>query len=144
MAQWISAEFDVQVSKHIFELYLTGKIELGKEKKDLVYIYNFEPTGEYKNNILDNNRKYFEFGVTSNIEQRESNHKTDKTKENVRLIKVFQYKSRYCASKGEKYVKKILGELNLRTKYYKNTECFIANKEELEIIFKKIEDNILI
>ena len=32
IAQWISPEFDVQVSKWIFELMLTGKVELGKEK----------------------------------------------------------------------------------------------------------------
>lgn len=33
-AQWISPEFDVQVSKWIFELLLTGKVELGKEKSN--------------------------------------------------------------------------------------------------------------
>ena len=34
IAQWISPEFDVQVSKWIFELILTGKVELGKEKSN--------------------------------------------------------------------------------------------------------------
>lgn len=34
IAQWISADFDVQVSKWIFELMTTGKVELGKEKSN--------------------------------------------------------------------------------------------------------------
>jgi len=34
ISQWISPEFDVQVSKWIFELLLTGKVELGKEKSN--------------------------------------------------------------------------------------------------------------
>ena len=32
IAQWISPEFDVKVSAWIYELVLTGKVELGKEK----------------------------------------------------------------------------------------------------------------
>jgi hypothetical protein len=32
IAQWISPEFDVKVSKWIFELMVTGKVELGNEK----------------------------------------------------------------------------------------------------------------
>lgn len=32
IAQWISPKFDVQVSKWIYELALTGKVELGQEK----------------------------------------------------------------------------------------------------------------
>jgi predicted GIY-YIG superfamily endonuclease len=42
IAQWISPEFDVQVSKWIFELMLTGRVELGKEKSstELDIIYN--------------------------------------------------------------------------------------------------------
>ena len=34
IAQWISPEFDVQVSKWVFELMVTGKVELGKEKSN--------------------------------------------------------------------------------------------------------------
>lgn len=34
VAQWISAEFNVKVSKWIFELMLTGKVELGNEKSN--------------------------------------------------------------------------------------------------------------
>ena len=41
IAQWISPEFAVRVSKWIFELLITGKVELNKEKsnKDLEDIY---------------------------------------------------------------------------------------------------------
>ena len=41
IAQWISPEFDVKVSKWVFELMITGKVELGKEKtnKDLDSVY---------------------------------------------------------------------------------------------------------
>ena len=34
IAQWISPEFDVKVSAWIYELVLTGKVELGKEKSN--------------------------------------------------------------------------------------------------------------
>ena len=34
VAQWISPEFDVQVSKWVFELMLTGKVELDHEKSN--------------------------------------------------------------------------------------------------------------
>ncbi len=51
-AQWISPEFDVQVSKWIFELLLTGKVELGKEKsnKELDEIYE-EKISKMQNKI---------------------------------------------------------------------------------------------
>ena len=41
IAQWISPEFDVKVSKWIFELMITGKVELVKEKsnEDLEKVY---------------------------------------------------------------------------------------------------------
>lgn len=32
LAQWISPEFDVQVTKYMFELYTTGKVDLGNDK----------------------------------------------------------------------------------------------------------------
>jgi hypothetical protein len=35
IAQWISPEFDVQVSKWIYELGVTGKVDLGKEKSQV-------------------------------------------------------------------------------------------------------------
>ena len=34
IAQWISPDFDVKVSAWIYELVLTGKVELGKEKSN--------------------------------------------------------------------------------------------------------------
>jgi hypothetical protein len=70
IAQWISPEFDVMVSKWIFELFLTGSLDLNKEKtskelddifenkrlsldiqpylaKDLLYFFEFTPDKEY-------------------------------------------------------------------------------------------------
>ena len=34
VAQWVSPEFDVKVSKFVFELMLFGKVELGQEKSN--------------------------------------------------------------------------------------------------------------
>jgi hypothetical protein len=88
VAQWVSPEFDVKVSKFVFELMLFGKVELGKEKTtkqldnklqemlsvditeyerdDVLYIATFTPTDEY---IDDNEDKIFgKFGVSSGIE----------------------------------------------------------------------------
>jgi len=56
IAQWISPEFGVQVSKWIFELTITGKVELGNEKtnKELENIY------QEKINNLQNKLKNYE------------------------------------------------------------------------------------
>jgi len=152
------------VSKWTRELLLLGKVEIGKEKsskelddiykkkisisaieyygKDIIYFYEFEPTEEYKNmnkHLFTNNRKSYEFGVTSDIETRESGHRNDKKKENIRLDKVFQFKNRFKASRIEGYVKKIVQEMGLKLDYYTKKECLIANEEELKEIYKHIE-----
>ena len=61
IAQWISPEFDVQVSKWIFELLLTGKVEFRNEKSshELEYLYqekinNLQNQLDNKNNKLKN------------------------------------------------------------------------------------------
>ena len=110
--------------------------------KDIIYFYEFEPTEEFKNmnkDLFKNDRKCYEFGVTSDIETRESGHRNDKKKENIRLDKVFQFKNRFKASRIEGYVKKIVQEMCLKLEYYTKKECLIANEKELNEIYKYIE-----
>jgi len=107
-------------------------------EKDVLYFYEFEPTESFKKEnkyLLDENRRFYEFGVTSDLETREKSHRNDKSKIKVRLEKVVQISSRYKLSKVEKYTKNILNELNLLIRYKSKTECFIANDSEIKIIY---------
>jgi hypothetical protein len=163
IARWISPEFAVQVIRWTDELLLTGKVELGKEKtneklddiykkkislnpiefymKDVVYIYEFEPIKTWKEKnkeLLVNDRCCYEFGVTSDIEEREKGHKNDKMKLSLRLDQVFPYKNRFLASKVEAYIKKIVKELGLFLPYETKRECFVANEKEKEFIYQQL------
>ena len=57
------------------------------------------------------------------------------------MVKCFVYKSRCNASDGEAYIKQIVKDLNLKLTYYKSIECFTATKEELEKIYKIMEEH---
>jgi predicted GIY-YIG superfamily endonuclease len=167
VAQWISPEFSVKVSAWIYELMLTGKVELGKEKsskeldkiyekkrlsfnsipyfeKDIVYIYEFQPTYEFIDKNLDlfddKNKRCYEFGVTSNIEERELAHQNDKMKVKIRLDKCFKCVDKKYAFKIEKYIKKLVLDLELKLSYYNKKECFIATDDELKIVYDKVEE----
>lgn len=110
-------------------------------EKDVLYFYEFEPTESFKKEnkyLLDENRRFYEFGVTSDLETREKSHRNDKSKIKVRLEKVVQISSRYKLSKVEKYTKNILNELNLLIRYKSKTECFIANDSEIKIIYDNV------
>ena len=156
LAQWISPEFDVQVSKWVYELALTGKVELGNEKtskqldnlyeqkrlsldiqpymfKDVLYFFEFIPNPEYLNDksTLENETiHYFEFGVSSNIQQRQGNYGTS-----YRLDKVFIYNTGYKASLAESYMKKIAADMNLKLNYKNKIECMHCTYEQLENIY---------
>ena len=156
LAQWISPQFAVQVSNVLDELMLTGKVELKNEKttieldniyeekrlsldiqpylaKDIVYFFEFIPDKKdlFEPELLkDKNIHFFEFGVTSNIQQRQSSYGTG-----YRLDKGFIYKTGYLASLGESYVKKLVNDLNLKLVYKNKIECMRCSYEELEEIY---------
>ncbi len=162
IAQWISAKFDVQVSKWIFELMLTGKVELGKEKtqiqlqtelvsqriridtrpyseKAILYCFEFKPVEEYMKQpelLEDTNLHFFKFGVTDDINERQSSHGND-----YRLDKCFIYKSRNEASLGEKYLKYIVSDMDLKFFYKKSLECMMCSYDKLEEIYKIMEEH---
>jgi hypothetical protein len=109
VAQWISAEFDVQVSSWVYELLLFGKVKLGKEKTpeelenkleelisvniteynddDVLYIAKFLPTEEYEEEDERKDREYYKYGVSSGIDKRSKQHNGDnKYKSNYGFI----------------------------------------------------------
>lgn len=104
-------------------------------KKDILYIYEFTPLSINHLSRQKLGRKYYEFGVSSNIEKRDKAHMNDKNKINPILIKIFQYNSRYNVSMAESYIKKIVKEMKISIKYFKSIECFVADKNELDLIF---------
>jgi hypothetical protein len=159
LAQWISPHFAVQVSDILDELFLTGKVELGKEKsneelediyskkrlsldyqenicKDVLYVFEFQPEiGEVS--IEDKNDiHYFEFGVTSDIKQRSNAYGTG-----YRLDRVFEYSNGSKTSLAEKYVKNITRDLGMTFEYKKKTECIKCKYEGLEKLYALIEEH---
>ena len=160
IAQWISPEFDVQVSKWIYELALTGRVELGKEKtndeletiqeqrlsigiepyltNDITYIFEFIPEKEnLKNpNLLDDeNIHYFEIGVTSDIKERK------KAYSGYKLLKVFVYSSRQKAAMAESYMKNIVVELKMTLEYKNKKECMFGTYEDLDRFIEIISEH---
>ena len=164
IAQWISPHFDVQVSKWIFELMLTGRVELGKEKtneeledifqttrlsldyqqhlgKDVLYFFEFTPDrdGLKDPTLLDNKElHFFEFGVSSNIQQRVSGYGNS-----YRLDKVFEYTSGFKTSLAEKYTKNIVLDLDLKLCYKNKMECFTATYNDLDKLYELISKHLI-
>ena len=161
LAQWISPHFAVQVSNVLDELMLTGRVELGNEKtddeleiiqeqrlsldiqpylgKDVIYILEFKPEKEYLKNpelLEDKNIHYFEFGVSSNIQQRQSQYGSG-----CRLDKVFVYQTGFLASLGESYLKKIVLDMKLKLVYKNKQECMFGTYDDLEKISSIITEH---
>jgi hypothetical protein len=162
LAQWISPSFALQVSRWIRELMLTGRVELGKEKtnaelediyetqrvsldyqhylgKDVLYFFEFIPdrNGLEDPTLLDNKElHFFEFGFTSNIQQRTSS--SDYPRPNYRLDKVFVYDSGFKTSLAEKYTKNIVYDLGLKLEYFKKKECLKATYKDLDNVYELI------
>jgi hypothetical protein len=104
------------------------------DKKDLIYSLEFEPTTD----IEKEGRKCYNFGVTSDIENRLKSHRSDKEFSKVRLDRCFVYKTRNDASTGERRIKDIICDLGLEMSYFKKRECFFATDEELDIVYKEM------
>jgi hypothetical protein len=162
LAQWISPQFAVQVSNVLDELMLTGRVELGKEKtnaeledifekqrtsldyqnylgKDVLYFFEFTPdrNGLEEPTLLDNKElHFFEFGFTSNIQQRTSS--SDYPRPNYRLDKLFVYDSGFKTSLAEKYTKNICYDLGLKIDYFKKKECLKATYKDLDKVYELI------
>ena len=164
LAQWISPHFAVQVSNVLDELMLTGRVELGKEKtnaeledifqttrlsldyqqhlgKDVLYFFEFTPDidGLKDPTLLDNKElHFFEFGVSSNIQQRVSGYGNS-----YRLDKVFEYTSGFKTSLAEKYTKNIVLDLDLKLCYKNKMECFIATYNDLDKLYELISKHLI-
>jgi hypothetical protein len=159
---WVSVDFAIQVSRWTRELLLTGKVELGKEKtpleldekledlltnkirfdldpyteKDVIYFYHVVPKLEY---AVENKeeRDFYEFGVTSDIVKRDIAYTNDKHYKKVKLKNVIVYGDRNKASKGEKRIKNIIVDLDIKAVIGKKRECFMATLDELDSIYKQ-------
>ena len=168
LAQWISPYFAVQVSRWIDELLICGSVTLCQEKsnneldnefksvisntttekklsidmepyheKDVLYIYNVNPKEEL-NIQIPQDKHCYEFGVTSNIKQRDSAYNNDKCYDKVRLDRIVEYKDRNSLARGEKRIKTIVKDLGLKLEVKNKKECFIANKDEYDRIYDNI------
>ena len=98
-------------------------------EKDVLYIYNVNPKEELNIQIPDD-KDCYEFGVTSNIKQRDSAYNSDKCYDKVRLDKLIEYKNRNSLASGEKRIKNIVKDLGLKLAVKNKKECFMANKDE--------------
>jgi len=162
IAQWCSSKFAIQVSQWIRELLVVGKVEFGNEKtnkeldyiseqkrlsldiqpylfKDVLYFFEFKPEPEFlddKSTLDNENIRYFEFGVTSNIRQRQSGYGRG-----YRLDKVFVYDSGFKSSLAESHVKKLVLDMNLKLNYKNKFECMKCTYEELENMYTQMLDH---
>ena len=105
--------------------------------KDIVYFFEFIPNEKDLTEpelLKDKNIHFFEFGVTSNIQQRQLSYGSS-----YRLDKGFIYKTGYLASLGESYVKKIIADMNLKLVYKNKIECMRCSYEELEEIYELMD-----
>ncbi len=146
---------------------MCGKVELGKEKsneelenkfqsiitnttekklsidmdpyheKDVLYIYNVNPKEELNIQIPED-KECYEFGVTSNIKQRDNSYNNDKCYDKVRLDRIVEYKDRHSLTSGEKRVKNIVKDLGLKLEIKNKKECFMATKDEYDRIYDNI------
>jgi hypothetical protein len=164
LAQWLSPSFAIQVSRWIRELMLTGKVEMGKEKtskeldnifnrktglntlpyekKDVVYALEFTPNEDVEmdwENAEEEGRKYYKFGTACDISNRLKQHESDKDFKKVRLDRCFVYNCGYDITRGEKKIKRVLDNLDIRIKYGRKTECFVATPEELQFVYNEME-----
>ncbi len=119
---------------HVYKLSLDYR---QFKDKDVLYFYEFNPI-KSSNAIIIDNKNYYEFGVTSNIEQRDRTHNSDKNKSNTRLDKCIVFKSRSSVSDAERYLKRILMDMKLKVDYLKSNVCFMANDKELAIVYERM------
>ena len=102
-----------------------------------MYIYNVNPKEEL-NIQIPQDKHCYEFGVTSNIKQRDSAYNNDKCYNKVRLDRIVEYKDRNSLARGEKRIKTIVKDLGLKLEVKNKKECFMANKDEYDRIYDNI------
>jgi len=105
-------------------------------KKSVVYSLEIEPSDEIK---IDAEKRLYKFGVTSDIEDRLSAHESDKMFKNVRLDRCFEMDTRHKAGRAEKHFKRMISNWDLQRTYGSKIECFVASENELENIYKEME-----
>lgn len=159
LAQWISPEFSLKVSRWVREICLTGSVTLGNEmssdelkeemsrrigidvrpydKKDVVYIFSFSPTGKY---VVESGKIYYKFGVSSNVSNRLDSHEYDRLMNNICMLDVFTCKNRSQAAGAEKRLKRIVSSMGIGIDYYKKKECFIATEEEYNLVCDNLRE----
>jgi hypothetical protein len=163
IAQWISPEFDVQVSKWVYELTFTGSVTLGKEKseeaiqrafremiaidlrpydkKDVLYFGIFEVSNEIEfEGELSEDTMLCKFGVTSDIAMRNGSHEGGKQFPKFRIVHVVEAGSRKDVSVAEKHVKRVVTQMGLRINYGKSKECFMATEEQLRQVLIRADE----
>jgi hypothetical protein len=121
-----------------------GLDTLPYERKDVVYTLEFKPNKSINVDCenadsKDEDRKYYKFGVASDISARLKQHESDKDFEKVRLDRCFTYNCGYDMSKGEKKIKRILDSMNIRIQYGKKKKCFVATPEELKSVYEEMD-----
>jgi hypothetical protein len=163
IAQWISPEFDVQVSKWVYELTFTGSVTLGKEKneeaiqkafrqmigidlrpydkKDVLYFGIFEASNDIEfEGELSEDTMLCKFGVTSDIAMRNGSHEGGKQFPKFRIVHVVEAGSRNDVSAAEKDVKRVVTQMGLRINYGKSRECFMATEEQLRRVVTRANE----
>jgi hypothetical protein len=163
IAQWISPEFDVQVSKWVYELTFTGSVTLGKEKseeaiqkafremiaidlrpydkKDVLYFGIFEASNEIEfEGELSEDTMLCKFGVSSDIAMRNGSHEGGKQFPKFRIVHVVEAGSRNDVSVAEKHVKRVVTQMGLRINYGKSKECFMATEEQLRQVLIRADE----
>ena len=136
IAQWISPEFDVLVSKWVYEIILTGKVDIKENKTTQeLDIINKE------NKLLKNRIKLLE----SKVLQKQPRESFDENK-NVVYIVTTEYKEaqgHYKIGKAQDLQKR-LSTLNTSDKHevIYNTSCKTKKKMDLleQIVHDKLED----
>jgi hypothetical protein len=116
---------DVVVTPHtVFSEILDKYIGM-----DIVYIIEFIP---YEYTVPG--KKCYIFGFTSNITERLKKYESEKKWKKVMFREGFIYTGGGGTSKGEKRLKRITNELNVKIKYMGFGECFVANDYEFSLI----------
>ena len=139
------------VSENIKNIVMNGletsarnKLSINMEpytNTDIVYSIEFKPVLEGLHVPVDINRNYYTLGQTSNIEHRFNQYSSDKQYTKARLDMCLNYQNGYLASKGEKYFKNIVKDMDLKVKYYNKSECFMATEKELQELYKLVANH---
>ena len=90
----------------------------------LVYNMIFNPNQDGLDEQLDNTRKYYKFGQSTQIKVRQQSHDSNPIFLQSKVIKCFVYKTAQQMQLGEKRYKDILKDMNLLVVYYNKKEIY--------------------